>query len=62
MELNSYIDPGNTTAGSQRQYNCDIGYAPTLTSDVSSMIVTCQSSGNWTSTDFQCVTGKNLHY
>ena len=56
---NAYVLGGGTTVGSARQYNCDEQYELNDASVPDTLTVTCQSSGDWTPTNFQCVVSKS---
>ena len=52
------MSSGSTLHGSSRQYECIPDHVTTPDSDVTSMTITCQSTGAWTATNFQCVIGE----
>ena len=54
----SHLLPGSNYEGNNRQYDCDTGFVLDPALDVSTMTITCQASGSWTSTSFQCLYGK----
>ena len=58
VPLSSVIPGGSNFEGHSRQYQCDPGYALDPNTDVSSMVVTCQASGQWTESNFQCIVCK----